>query len=349
MSMADEKMTALLQAASCEKSGEFEEARRRYRQLAEREPDFHVAHYFYGCFLLKMGEWPAAWPYFERRVFTDPYLSQGYFLLGGQFWTGQEVPPASRLHLIGDMGYGDLIMAARFIPRIAERFSSIVFTVPRGLGDLFTGIHPKVSVTDAGGHPTNVDLRAFAMSLPAILGTTPESVDAAPYLRPDDERVRRWAARLPPGGGLRVGLAWAGNPANANDAERSLPADRLAPLLAVPGVRFCSLHKVVAPGDAAAFARLGAVVTDLTPDFADTAAIMAHLDLVISVDTAAAHLAGALGRPTWIAVPFASDWRWLVGREDSVWYASARLFRQERRGDWTPVMARMAAALAALA
>lgn len=350
--MNDGKMVALLEAVSCEKSGDFQNARIRYRDLVSRDPDFHLGHYFYGCFLLKQGEWLAAWPYFERRVFTDLYLSQGYFLLGGRFWTGQAVAPASRLHVIGDMGYGDLIMFARFIPRIADRFSRITFTTPKGLAGLFAGLHPKVGVGEGGVRPSDVDFHAFALSLPAFLQTTPESVDPAPYLRPPEEGVRRWAPRLPPDEGARVGLVWAGNPTNANDPERSLSPDLLAPVLAVPGVRFYGLQKPPRPGDAEAFGRLGAAVTDVAADigdFAETAAVIAHLDLVISADTAVAHLAGALGKPVWIAVPFASDWRWLVGRDDSIWYAAARLFRQERRGDWAPVMARMAAALEAFA
>lgn len=346
--MNNNNMDDLRRAMAYDNNGDHQKAGELFRDILAKYPEFHLGHYMYGCFLLKQADWPTAWPHFERRVFTDFYLSQGFFHLSGSFWTGQEVAPNSRLHVISDMGHGDIIMCARFIPLVADRFSHIVVSTPKGLGGLFTDLHPKISVTEGSFHVTDCDLHTFAFSLPHFLGVTPESVNSAAYLRPQPDKVEQWAQRLPSTYGVRVGLAWAGNPSYATDTERSLPPDLLAPVLAVPGIQFHSLQKVPRPGDFETLHNLGAAVIDVTADikdFADTAAIIANLDLVISVDTAVAHLAGALGKPVWIAVPFASDWRWLIGRDDSIWYASARLFRQSRRYDWPDVMNRMASAL----
>jgi hypothetical protein len=177
-------------------------------------------------------------------------------------------------------------------------------------------------------------------SLPLALETGPETVPSElPYLAADPERVARLRPRLAAHGAPRVALVWAGNVAHANDRNRSLPLEKLAPFFGHEGARFVSLQRDLRPGDAERLA--AAPVLNLGPelkDFDDTAAVLAQCDLVISVDTSVAHLAGALGRPLWVLLPFSADWRWTAHRERSPWYPSARLFRQPRQGDWESVV-----------
>ena len=183
------------------------------------------------------------------------------------------------------------------------------------------------------------------MSLPALFATTVETIPAEiPYLRAEAGLTEAWKKRLGGAPGLKVGLVWRGNPGQAVNRVRSCPPESLAPLARVPGVSLFSLQKDA--GD------LPEGVTDLggeLGDFADTAAAMSQLDLVISICTSTAHLAGALGRPLWIPLAFAADWRWLQDRDDSPWYPTARLFRQSERGDWRGVMGRIADDLGRLA
>jgi len=185
------------------------------------------------------------------------------------------------------------------------------------------------------------------MSLMHRLGTRLDTIPASvPYLAADAARVARLAPHLR-GTGLKLGLVWSGNPKHGNDRHRSVPLDLLRPLLGVPGVRLFSLQVGPRAQDIAADGRIGPI-TDLAPhldDFADTAAAISQLDLVVTVDTSVAHLAGALDRPTWLLLPWNADWRWLSGRTDSPWYPSMTLFRQPRYGDWGPVVDQLVAAL----
>jgi hypothetical protein len=198
----------------------------------------------------------------------------------------------------------------------------------------------------AGQALPRFDLVCPLLSLPRAFATTLETIPAdVPYLAPPPDAAARWREALA-GAGLKVGVAWAGSPLHRSDARRSIAVDTLAPLLRIEGVRWFSLQV----GERAAdLTRLPAdLVTDLAPrlaDFAETAAAVANLDLVITVDTAVAHLAGALGRPTWVMLRERPDWRWLTGREDSPWYPTLRLFRQRERGDWDDVVSRLRAAV----
>jgi len=194
-----------------------------------------------------------------------------------------------------------------------------------------------------------VDYHCPLSSLPLAFATRLDTIPAAPsYLaRPPAERRAIWEQRLGPHDRLRVGLVWSGNPAHLNDHNRSMPLAVLASLLDV-GAQFISLQKDVRPVDKALLAERGDIL-DLTADlsdFVDTAALIDSLDLVITVDTSVAHLAGALGKPTWIMLPYTPDYRWLLGRDDSPWYPSVRLFRQDARRDYTNVIARVREALA---
>jgi hypothetical protein len=194
-----------------------------------------------------------------------------------------------------------------------------------------------------GDVPSAFDVHCPLGSLPLTCKTTLANVPAGiPYLRASEERIAQWRPRLEALPGKRVALAWAGNPNHINDRNRSIALARLKPLLATPGCSFVSIQRDVPEADRDALAGLAHVGDDLA-DFQDTAAAIALCDLVLTVDTSVAHLAGAMGRPLWLLVPFWPDWRWTLDRERSPWYPDARLFRQGADGDWKPVVARLAA------
>jgi hypothetical protein len=186
------------------------------------------------------------------------------------------------------------------------------------------------------------------MSLPLAFGTQIDTIPAqAPYLTVPDERIPKWQALLPRGPRPRVGLVWSGASANLNNHNRSIALERLRPLLEVPGIAFASLQREFRAHELPLLSRLPlARIDDAIADFGDTAAAVAQCDLVISVDTSVAHLAGALGKPLWVLLSHDPDWRWMLNRTDSPWYPSARLFRQSKFGNWEEVITRVAKELA---
>jgi hypothetical protein len=244
-----------------------------------------------------------------------------------------------------EQGIGDTIQFVRYAPLLARRGARVILQCQPELKPLFQSLEGVDCVLSTSEALPPFDVQAPLLSLPLALGTTLESIPAqVPYLKADPALAEAWRAKLAPAGRcLKVGLAWAGNPKHRNDRNRSMPLSVLAPLAGVGGVRFYSLQK----GDAAGQAKgppPGMDLVDLTQelnDFADTAAFVANLDLVISVDTAAVHLAGAMAKPVWTLLPFFSDWRWLLDREDSPWYPTMRLFRQRTRGEWGGVVERV--------
>jgi hypothetical protein len=238
---------------------------------------------------------------------------------------------------------GDLIQFARYADTLAQQGAEVVLQVPerlRSLAESFAGV---ARVCAPGQALPEFDFWVPLMSLPHATGTELSTIPAkVPYLRTDPMRIERWSGWLPRTG-LKVGLAWAGNAAHARDRYRSLPFRALAPLFELAGVFFVSLQKEPRAGDRELFPP-GDVLLDLAAefsDFADTAAAIDSLDLVISVDTSVAHLAGALGKPVWLLLPEIGDFRWLERREDSPWYPTMRLFRQSRLGDWDEVVTRV--------
>jgi hypothetical protein len=228
-----------------------------------------------------------------------------------------------------------------------------VIQAPPALSALFARSFPNAHVVPLGHCPPDVACRIPVMSLPLALRLFSESEipAAVPYLVADEHKAAQWTARLRAGGAPpgtpRVGLVWRGLGTHANDHNRSLSLDTLSVLLRHPGIQFVTLQKGLAPAESQHLAGHDnvLVVDEALESFDDTAAVMAALDLVISVYSAPAHLAGALGKPTWILLPFSADWRWGLARDDSPWYPTARLFRQQSVGDWSAVMATVGAAL----
>jgi tetratricopeptide (TPR) repeat protein len=268
-------------------------------------------------------------------------------------WTGNDIKGRT-IWLYGEQGLGDVLQFARFATVIAEQGARVILEVQAPLKRLAATIPGVAKVIAAGEALPDFDCHLPLMSAPLVLRTTEDSIPSqVPYVRPDPEQATLWAKRLADLPGLKVGLVWSGNPrphdpgAHLVDRRRSIPLADLTPLLSVPGVSFISLQK-----DGAS-AQLETIALDIRPhdwmdeigDFADTAALVANLDLVIAVDTSVVHLAGALGKPVWILSRFDGCWRWLADREDSPWYPTARLFRQKSPGDWTEVVTRLVSAL----
>jgi tetratricopeptide (TPR) repeat protein len=269
-------------------------------------------------------------------------------------WEGEPLE-GQRLVIFSEQGFGDTLQFVRFVPRLAALGAEVTLLVEPPLVRLLAASLPGVRVTDRLAADTAFDLQAAMLCLPRLLGVTLETIPAAtPYLVAEPAACAAWARRLAALPGRKVGLVWAGasrrdNPASAAiDARRSLRLAQLAPLAAARGVQFVSLQ-VGEPAAEALAPPAGLQLVDWTGelgDFADTAALIAGLDLVITVDTSVAHLAGALGRPVWILSRYDGCWRWLQDRDDSPWYPTARLFRQPAPGDWADVVAAVAKALA---
>jgi tetratricopeptide (TPR) repeat protein len=259
-------------------------------------------------------------------------------------WKGEDLS-TKQLLVHAEQGFGDAIQFCRYLPLLRERCAKLSLSVQEPLRSLIAHSMPWLDVCD-GAHPPS-DVQSTLLSLPHLFKTTLDTIPApAPYMHAPADAISRLALIMGGGPELKVGLVWAGSPKHSMDKDRSIPFGALAPILAVKDVRFFSLQIGPTARDASAS------VTDLAPeltDFAQTAGAVANLDLVISVDTAVAHLAGAMGKPVWIMLPFVPDWRWLLEREDSPWYPTARLFRQKPLGQWGPVMRGIADALAMLA
>lgn len=322
------------------------------RALAERPQDAGL-HWNLGFACLMAGDYARGWPEFDWRRHDDR-AEPPWRRFAQPTWRGEPLNGRTIL-LYAEQGLGDTLQFLRYVPLVAARGGRVVLEVQRPLLPLLApmpGVEGAAQVIARGDPLPPFDLECPLMSLPRAFATALDGVPAdIPYLRPDPRRVARWRDRLGPHGAIRVGLVWAGNPRFPADGERSPKLAGLRRLLDVPGCRFYGLQ--MGPGRAdLADAVLPGSFTDLgdeITDFADTAAIMANLDLVVSSCTGPAHLAGALGVPLWLALPFSPDWRWLTGRDDSPWYPTARLFRQPSPGDWPSVAGRMAAELAALA
>lgn len=354
----DDRAALLARAAARREAGALDEAARLFEQAAELdpaapEPWHHLAHVHdlagrtdqaeacyrrvlalapgaaatrraFATLLLSLGRYPEGFALMEARHELEAHRKPA---LPYPEWTGGEVA-GKRILIWPEQGFGDQIMFARFAPWLQARGAEVSLLCWPPLARLFAG-SLGVQVLAAAGAVDFPEPDGWVMccSLAGRLGLTPDSLPNAPYLAP----VSAWARPLPDG--FKVGLMTAGNPVYANDANRSLPERAAAQLRELP-----------------------AQIVDLRPsetgaaDFADTAALIARLDLVITVDTAVAHLAGAMGKPCWILLPaLATDWRWMRGRRDSPWYPSVRLYRQAAPGDWSAVISEIAADLAALA
>jgi Flp pilus assembly protein TadD len=318
-------------------SNRLDEAIASYRAALEIAPGLADAHYNLGTALLTKGDFAAGFAAYEWRWRTAQLQGQAR-AIDAPGWDGA-AGQGGTLLVHAEQGLGDTLQFCRLVPLAAARGWRVVLQVQAPLVRLLHGLADEV-IPLAAPSPACA-AHAPLLSLPHLLGLTPEAIPPPPYLVADPGR---WLAALPTG--RRVGLAWAGNPRRdvpafaAVDARRSIDPALLAPLIAIPGITFVSLQK---SGPPAPFPLID--VMDQMQDFADTAALVAALDLVITVDTAVAHLAGALGRPVWLLNRFDTCWRWGLHRRDSPWYPSLSIYRQPTQGAWAPVIAEVAVGL----
>lgn len=329
-------------------AGREAEAEACHRQAILLDPGYRKASFNLAYLLLRQGRWEEGWQRLEARDWAEvlqPHLNLPR-------WEGEAL--AGKAILVGiEAGHGDMIQFGRYCEQLKQAGATRVGVLCHpGLAALFGGLRGADEAIGLDQPLTpGWDCWVPALSLPFFFRTTVDTVPAAlPYIAPDPARIARMASLLAAAPGeLKVGLVWKGGAGFENDSERSLPSlATLAPLAQAPGVRFFSLQKGAGEGETGTFplADLAAAIDD----FADTAALIAGLDLVISVDTAVAHLAGALGKRCWVLLPaYLADWRWLTERSDTPWYPGVmRLFRQRRSGDWNETVAEVARALRSL-
>jgi tetratricopeptide (TPR) repeat protein len=313
-----------------------------YRTALGQHPEDPVLHVNLGVLLLLAGKFGPGWAEYEWRFRAGaaqvPSCSQPR-------WNGEDL--AGRTLLIrAEQGLGDTIQFCRYVPIAAQR-GEVLLEVQPGLRRLVSGVWDERRIVTVGEALPPFDVWCPLLSLPHLLGL---AAPAPPYLKADAERAAAWQARLGTHG-RRIGIAWQGNPASAAERGRSVPAEEFLPLAKVPGVRLISLQKhhgvdqLASLPDGLRIETLGDEFDAGPEAFLDTAAVMQSLDLIVTSDTAMAHLAGALGRPVWVALQHVPDWRWLLEGETCRWYPTMRLFRQPKRGDWASVFARIAACL----
>jgi tetratricopeptide (TPR) repeat protein len=327
---------------------EFDGALAIYAQAAALAGKRAEAMWYASLVRLRRGEFAQGWRDYEWRWQQASWEPQRRDF-AAPLWLGKEALAGRTILLHAEQGYGDTIQFARYAGRVAALGATVLLEVQAPLLPLFAGFAGVAQVIARGERLPAFDCHCPLLSLPLAMRTSLDSIPAdIPYLQAPAGRVAKWRERLGPRRAPRVGIVWAGSPVHKNDHHRSIALTRLAVLLSVPGVEFISLQTDLNSADAGVLSSEGRVVHlgGKLEDFADTAAVLSQLDLVVSVDTSVAHLAGALGRPVWMLLPFCPDFRWLLGREDSPWYPTARLFRQPRHGDWDSVLGRVCRELA---
>jgi hypothetical protein len=333
--------------------GRLDDADASFRRAVALRPDEAGTRYHHAMLMLARGEMPAGWEAHEWR-WKAPGMGLGWRNFQQPQWRG-EAADGQRLLIHAEQGFGDALHFCRYAPLAAARGLRVIVEAPKPLVRLMQTLANVERVITFGDPLPDFDQHCPMMSLPLALGTTMQTIPASvPYLSPPAEAAAAWRSRLgtTEQSGMRVGLVWEGG------TNREIPADKavgrrrsitpalLAPLFEVPGVQFFSLQKegTRAPGHFPLADHMGEM-----EDFADTAALVQNLDLVISIDTSVAHLAGALGKPVWLMDRFVPCWRWLVGRRDSPWYPTLRIYRQKSPTDWDSVITDVAHDLRGLA
>jgi tetratricopeptide (TPR) repeat protein len=326
----DNRAIALAKLGRFEESLESEDAAQKVR------PDFARAHVHEGITRLRMGDFERGFRKYEWRWIDDaPEGPRRKFLQ--PLWMGKADLSGRSVLLHFEQGLGDAIQFVRYAPLVAAKGANVLLEVPAILAPLMAGLRGVSRIVIQGESPPQTDFHCPLLSLPLAFDTVLETIPASiPYLSVDQQAAAAWRARLSKGSERLVGLCWRGSPGYKYDHERSIRFADVAPLLTVPGIRFVSLLKELTDeerqlADALPLVHLG-------EDFKSTAEMIAALDLVISVDTAWAHWAGAIGKPFWALLSFAPHWVWMMERGDSPWYPTARLFRQPKIGDWKGVI-----------
>lgn len=331
--------------------GRFDEALTSYRQAEELKPNYCDPHWNQSLVWLVQGDFERGWAEYEWRWQLKNFKRRQ---CPQPLWDGS--PLAGRTILLAaEQGLGDTLQFIRYAPLVRQHGATVLAEVQKPLRQLLGGLAGVDRLLVQGEATPEFDVYAPLLSLPRLLRTTLANVPAdVPYLHADAALVAKWRDEVASLPGFRIGIAWQGSPANRTDRGRSIPLECFEALARVPGITLVSLQKGLGSEQIAALADrfhvvdFGKQLDEESGPFMDTAAVMRHLDLVVTCDSSLAHLAGALGVPVWIGLMLSPDWRWLLKRDDSPWYPTARLFRQSRVGDWREVFERMAAALPGL-
>jgi tetratricopeptide (TPR) repeat protein len=334
--------------------GRFDEALASFDRAMAMAPDLGEAHFNAAICLLLTGDFDRGWKQYEWRWKTEQLTAAKRNFAQPQ-WNGSDEIGAKTVLLHAEQGLGDTLQFCRYAPRVAARAARVIFEVPKPLVALMRTLAGGIEVVALGDPLPDFDLHSPLLSLPLAFNTDLATIPGdTPYLSPDAAKREAWRSRLGPHDKPRVGLVWAGDPrkqlpnAHLIDRQRSVTFDMVAPLFDITGCQFVSLQK---GEDAVTQLRNSPLRhrvidwSDEFQDFSDTAALIDNLDLVIAVDTSVAHLAGALGKPLWLLNRYNTCWRWLLDRDDSPWYPTARIFRQNETRNWDPVIARVRDAL----
>jgi len=354
--------------------GHLEDAVACYRRAVALVPELADAHAGLGHALIAQGWLGEAIISFDQALSLDPdhlqaHLGRAYVhLVSGRWapgledyrwrwrareakprhlpmaeWDGQDLSGKSIL-LWAEQGFGDTLLASRFVPLVKAQGATVILECQSALRRLFERLPGIDHFADPHEGPPPVDYHAPLMELPRLFGAYPSTVPPAPDLRPDTAAASKFETLLEPvGDRITVGIAWAGNPKFPGDAQRSVKPERFLPLALDPKVQLVSLQVDASEASLSELSPVRPILNaaPLITDFADTAALIDRLDLVITVDSAVGHLAGTLGRPSWLLITFSPYWVWLLDREDTPWYPSMRLFRQTKPGDWDGVFKRV--------
>jgi len=333
----------------CMNRGLWDEAGKHIARILELWPDNPEAHFFHGTLLLMQGEFAEGWREFEHRMQCQQRFPRDFTQ---PLWDGSPAPGKTIL-VYAEWGFGDALQFLRYVPLIEQHAAGakVLVEVHHNMVPLLQASGFS-NVVDRGGAARDFDLQIPLLSLPAVFKTSLATIPAqTPYIFADPQRIERWRQRLADIPGFKVGIHWQGSLAYSNDRHRSLPLRHFQALAQVPGVQLISLQKGAGSEQVGQLSKSFSVIELAGMDdeggaFMDTAAVMKNLDLVITSDSAVAHLAGAMAVPVWVAIGFAPEWRFFLDREDSPWYSSMRLFRQSALDDWTELFERIAGELA---
>jgi tetratricopeptide (TPR) repeat protein len=324
----------------------FQEALSNFDRALKFRPDHADTHYNEALCRLLIGDFDRGWEKSEWRWETG-HTSDKKRNFVQPLWLGSSDIAGKTVLLHGEQGFGDMIQFSRYVPLVAERAGRVILEISEPLRELMGTLSGAAQIISKGDPLPHFDLHCPLLSLPLAFTTGLKTIPSAlPYLRASPQALLRWDARLGLRRCPRIGLVWSGRPTHENDRNRSVKLRALLPLLDIDAV-FVSLQHDLRADDAATLKDQKNIIHfgDELRDFSDTAALISNLDLVISVDTSVAHLAGALSKPVWVLLPFIPDWRWLLDRDDSPWYPTARLFRQGNNRVWDDAIVRVRDAL----
>jgi len=318
---------------------QYDEALKAYDAAIALYPDYASAHWNKGLVQLRLGKYKEGWELYEWR-WKRPEHEGDLHIYPQAPWLGKEPVSDQTILLHSEQGLGDSIQFCRYVPLLAARGAKVILEVPDSLIALMSTLEGNPQVISRGSTPPPFNLHCPLMSLPLAFETICDTIPAhVPYLHANPEKHAKWKEHLGIKTKPRIGLAWSGIPLHKNDHNRSMSLETLAPLWALD-MEFHCLQKEIRAEDMRVLSECPMTShTQHLQDFSDTAALAAEMDLIISVDTSVAHLAGALGKPVWIMLPFIPDWRWMMHRKDSLWYPTARLFREPKAHDWASVVA----------